>query len=126
MRYICATRPNFSVQDAAVLEYLSDSLRSEQQTCASDEAEYGAILTEDDAVREPSVEPTRGRRSEDGEGLVGPALASDGGAELVVVDGLGATVVDVCAADTGVSLGPRTRDPVDGSVESHVTRAAPA
>ena len=126
LRYICVTRPNFSAQDATVLEYLLDSLRSKQQTYATDEAEYGTILAKDEAVRKPSAEPTRGRRSEDSKGLVGPALPGDRGAELVMGDGLGVMVVDVYADGTWVSAGPCARDPVDGSAESHVTSTAPA
>ena len=61
--YLCATRLNFPAQDAAVLQYLSDSLRAEQPTCV-EEAEHGAIMSEEAARRESMSSPGAETESE--------------------------------------------------------------
>ena len=86
LRYLCATRPNLSAPDAAVLEYLSDNLRSEQQACVSDEAEYGAILAEDETARDLPGGADHESESEDEAGPAHPAMPILEGPDLAGED----------------------------------------
>ena len=111
LRFLCATRPNLSAPDAAVLEYLSDNLRSEQQVCVNDEAEYGTILAEDEAAPDLPGGIDHESGSEDEAGPARPVVPILGGPDLAVGDELVATVVGVYADDVRVTFGPREREP---------------